>query len=186
MVKKLVLLVAGLSLAIQAYALDISAEYGHIEPNSKSVTSGEYVGASVLVDLNDNVAGGLEVLGARLVASTDGYKYGVIQIMPIMGVSKVKADVTDKLSLFVEGASGVVISQFNENNELKDYGIKVEVEPAMCSRVGVGADYKVSNDILVNVSVSRFTSEVKVKSCGASEDLDLSSWLFGGAVTLRF
>ena len=185
-----VLSIAGLIMAVWSVCAfadtQVSAKYGHIEPKNSNLTSGEYVGASVLVDLTDNVAAGVEALGARFAIKSDGYKYGVLQVMPVMGVTKVKADVTDKLSVFVEGASGIVFSSVNENNEISDYGIKVEVKPAICTRVGVGADYKVSNDILINASVSRFTSEVKATVDGASEDVDLSSWLFGGAVTLRF
>ena len=184
--KQLVLFIVGLSLAVQAYALDISAEYGHIQPKVKNVQSSNYVGASIVAPINESVSGGIEVLASRLVIESDGYEIGVLSVMPIMGVTKVTAKINDKLTVYASGASGVIVSSVNENNELTDYGIKIEAKPALCSRVGVGAEYNVSKDIVVTASVSRFTGEVELSTGGNTEDFDLSSWLFGGSVILRF
>lgn len=87
--------------------------------------------------------------------------WGELRGLGGMGSVVYKLPFNDRLTFDIAAGAGLIGWDFRENPFLQDRAVKVDVDPALALRAGIGAAYKVNNDWELWSSFSWFDTDIK-------------------------
>jgi len=116
---------------------------------------------------------------------------GDLNIWPLFANAQLTMPLDGPLTPYVLGGLGVLFTDFDESQTVKDAGASIKADNVFAIKVGAGMDYKFSEAVALNLEGSYIfgegDAEFKQGSTTISaNDIEYDHWRLGGGIRIYF
>jgi len=112
---------------------------------------------------------------------------GDLNIWPLFGNVHITWPTENAFTPYVLGGVGVLFTDFDESQLVKDVGASLDTDTVLAFKVGGGLDYRFNESVALNLEASFIIGEGEAdlkqgSTTLATDDLEYDSWMVGGGL----